>query len=86
MLKWCPANNDTLSEREMSESTSANEAMLEIAVNAAGEGHDLGGFVKVDASVVMPQGFEARCRRCERTAWVGEDGLSYSLLGDGCAK
>ena len=63
----------------------ANEAMLEIAVNAAGDGHDLGGFVKVDVSMGMPVGYEARCRRCKRTAWVGEDGLMYSLLGDECA-
>ena len=64
----------------------ANEAMLKIAVNAAGDGHDLGGFVKVDASTGMPDGYEARCRWCERTAWVGEDGLSFSLLGDRCSK
>ena len=61
-------------------------AMLEIAVNAVFGKHDLSGFEAVDAAVGLPKGFEARCRRCGRTAWVGEEGLSYSLLGDSCAR
>ena len=59
---------------------SANESMLEIAVNAAAVGHDLGGFEKVDSTVGLPDGYEAKCRNCGQTAWVGEDGLTYSLL------
>jgi hypothetical protein len=35
----------------------ATESMLEIGVNAAGDGHDLGGFVKVDVSLGMPVGY-----------------------------
>ena len=65
-------------------SSETKRAMLEIAVNAVFGKHDLSGFEAVDAAVGMPKGFEARCRRCERTAWVGEDGLTYSLLGDEC--
>jgi hypothetical protein len=68
----------------MSGSRTANEAMLEIAVNAAGDEHDLGGFVSVDADVGLPDGYEARCRRCGRTVWVGDDGMRYSLLGNSC--
>ena len=41
-------------------------AMLEIAVNAAGDGHDLGGFEAVASAVGMPEEFEARCRQCGR--------------------
>ena len=64
----------------MTDTTAANESMLEIAVNAAAAGHDLTGFEKVDAAVGLPDGYEARCRKCGRTAWVGDDGLMYSLL------
>ena len=67
----------------MSDLVLANEAMLEIAVNAALGEHDLSGFDVVDAAVGLPEGFEVRCRRCGRTAWVGEDGLMCSLPGDG---
>ena len=63
-----------------------NEAMLEIAVNAAADGHDLSGFKPVDAADGLPDGYEARCRKCGRMAWVGADGLVYSLLGEHCSK
>ena len=68
----------------MSDKTAANESMLEIAVNAAAAGHDLSGFRPVNATEGLPNGYEARCRKCGRTAWVGEDGLQYSLLIDNC--
>ena len=64
--------------------SSANESMLEIAVNAAAAGHDLTGFEPVDATVGLPDGHEARCRDCDQTAWVGDGGLMYSLLGQEC--
>jgi hypothetical protein len=70
----------------MSDKTAANESMLEIAVNAAAAGHDLSGFRSVNAIEGLPNGYEARCRKCGRTAWVGEDGLMYSLLDSECNK
>ena len=63
----------------MSHITAVNEAMLEIAVNAVGGGHELGGFELTERN-----GFQAECRRCGMTAWVGVDGVMYSLLGDSC--
>jgi hypothetical protein len=54
------------------------ESILELQVNAALAGHDLGPFERVE------NGYQARCRRCGRTAWVGESALMYSLLADNC--
>ena len=68
----------------MTNKTAANDSMLEVAVNAAAAGHDLTGFEKVDAAVGLPDGYEARCRKCGKTAWVGDDGLMYSLLEERC--
>ena len=68
----------------MTNKNAANESMLEIAVNAAAAGHDLSGFRPVNATEGLPNGYEARCRKCGRTAWVGEGGLMYSLLDDIC--
>jgi hypothetical protein len=65
-------------------SSGTKQGMLEIAVSAVFGKHDLSGFEVVDASVGMPEGFEAWCRRCGRTAWVGIDGVAYNLLGDNC--
>ena len=48
----------------MTDTTAANESMLEIAVNAAAAGHDLTGFEPVDSTVGLPDGYEARCRGC----------------------
>ena len=53
-------------------------AILHARVNAALSGHDLGPFDEVD------NGYQAACRRCGKTVWVGESGLLYSLLGDAC--
>ena len=63
-----------------------NQSMLEIAVNAAATGHYLGGFEPVDDTDGRPAGYQARCRKCGRTAWVGFDGLMYSLLEERCEK
>lgn len=59
----------------------AKEAILEIQVNAALAGHDLGPFEPVDT---VTGGYQAKCRKCNQTAWVGESGLMYRLLGAKC--
>ncbi len=53
-------------------------AILHARVNAALSGHDLGPFDEVD------NGYQAACRLCGKTVWVGESGLMYSLLEDVC--
>jgi hypothetical protein len=55
------------------------ESFLELHVNAALAGQDLGPFERVE------NGYQARCRRCGQTAWVGENGVQYSLLGQACS-
>jgi hypothetical protein len=60
------------SEREL------KDAILEAQVEASFQCHDLGPFEPVE---VLTGGYEARCRKCNQTAWVGESGLMYSLLG-----
>jgi hypothetical protein len=59
----------------------AKESILEVQVNAALAGHDLTGFEPVDTTA---GGYQAACRRCGKTVWVGDSGLMYSLLWDGC--
>ena len=67
----------------MEVSQETRESILEIQVNAALTGHDLGPFEPVES--FEGSGWQARCRRCDQTAWVGESGLMYSLLGERCA-
>jgi hypothetical protein len=62
----------------------ARAAILEIQVNAGLAGHDLGPFEPVDT--FAGGGYEARCRRCDLSAWVGESGMLYSLFGEKCQK
>ena len=57
-------------------------AVLECQVNAVLAGHDRGPFDPVDT--FEGAGYQVQCRRCGQTAWVGESGLMYSLLGDRC--
>ena len=64
---------------EVSQDTKS--AILEAQVNAAMDGHDLGPFEPVDTRI---GGYQAQCRQCGQTVWVGEYGLMYSLLGDRC--
>ena len=54
--------------------------ILEVMTIAALAGHDLGPFDEVD------NGYQAACRRCGMTVWVGRQGLIYSLLGDECGE
>jgi hypothetical protein len=56
-------------------------AILESQVNAAMQGHDLGPFEPVDPEI---GGYQAACRRCAKTVWVGDNGIMYSLLAERC--
>ena len=78
----------------------AKESILSIQVDAALAGHDLTVKPKGDILLtsgefdlicypfepveVLTGGYEARCRRCNQSSWVGDSGLMYSLLGDEC--
>lgn len=64
--------------------SSANGAQLEAMVNAALSGHDLTPFTPAEDADGRPHGYQAECRRCGQTVWVGENGLMYSLLDDEC--
>ena len=63
-------------------SQAAKESILEIQVDAALLNHDLGPFEPVTS--VAGGGYEAHCRRCDLSAWVGESGLMYSLFDEPC--
>lgn len=69
----------------MTNSAEAKRSMLEAAVNAALAGHDLTSFEPVEYVDGRPNGYQARCRRCGQTAWVGPQGLLYSLLSETCS-
>ena len=71
---------DTVSNGKptMSDTDQVRAAILQARVNAALSGHDLGPLRLVD------DGYQAACRRCGKTVWVGESGLLYSLLGESC--
>jgi hypothetical protein len=58
----------------------ADEAMMELMVNAALAGHDLAEWILVENG----NGWQAQCRLCKGTAWVGASGVQYSLLSDRC--
>ena len=68
----------------MINTAATNKSMLEITVNVAASGHDLRGFYPVEDADGRPNESQDKCRKCGRTAWVGEDGLVYNLLGDSC--
>ena len=55
------------------------ESMLEAAVEASLGGHDLSHWQQVE------NGWQATCRLCQATLWVGENGLKYSLLENSCS-
>jgi hypothetical protein len=56
------------------------ESILQTQVDAALQGHDLTGYEVVDE-----RGFQAKCRKCGGTVWVGVNGLIYSMLADSCS-
>ncbi|MEM9773399.1 MAG: hypothetical protein AAF902_02380 [Chloroflexota bacterium] len=56
------------------------ESIEEAAAEAAASGHELTPFVKVE------NGFQATCKLCEMTTWVGHSGIRYSILSDQCEK
>lgn len=55
------------------------ESILQAQIEAALSGHDVTAFEPVDE-----RGFQAICRNCGQTVWVGITGLMYSLLSDLC--
>lgn len=68
-------------QQQSGKNAAADEAMWEVVVEAALAGHDLGGWeLTADG-----RGWEARCRRCAQTVWVGVSGVQYSLLADRCS-
>jgi len=54
------------------------DAILEAQVEATLGGHDIGAFETVE------DGYQATCKRCGQTSWVGWNGLRHSLLEDAC--
>jgi hypothetical protein len=54
------------------------ESMMEAAVEAALGGHDLGQWEHTES------GYQAGCKLCQATTWVGGNGLRYTLLEDSC--
>ena len=65
-------------------STFQRESMLEVMVNGAGAGHDLASWEPVQDSDGRSNGVQCRCDLCGQTAWVGDNGVIYSLLDDMC--
>ncbi|MGB3716231.1 MAG: hypothetical protein WA996_17560 [Candidatus Promineifilaceae bacterium] len=55
-----------------------NATILESQVNAALSGYDIGPFESVE------RGYQAVCRTCGKSIWVGDSGVMYSLLGERC--
>lgn len=60
----------------------ARESILGIQVTASLHGHDLGPFEPLEDG----RGWQATCRQCGGTAYVRQDGLQYSLLGETCVQ
>ncbi len=59
-------------------------SFLEAQATAALGGHDLTAFEPVEDSMGRPNCYQAMCRVCGKTRWVGENGLRYSLLKNEC--
>jgi hypothetical protein len=64
------------------DTTEAKASMLEVMVEAALHGHDLGPFEPAEAS---GGGYNAVCRQCGWSVWVGNNGLMYTLLKENCS-
>lgn len=56
------------------------ESILEAQVEAALQGHALTPFEPLDK-----RGYQAVCRQCEGSVWVGSSGLIYSILSETCS-
>lgn len=55
------------------------EAHLEAIAEAALGGHELGEWHEVE------NGWQAACKLCQATTWIGKNGLRYSLLENSCS-
>jgi len=64
--------------KERTAESNVQEAMWQTMAEATLGGHDLGNFERVES------GWQAKCRQCGHTTWVGDDGLRYGLLDAGC--
>ena len=53
---------------------SAEETRIEVMVDAAFDGHDLAEWVQTEDR----NGWQARCRRCDKTVWVGDIPLTFT--------
>ena len=62
----------------MTSNQGQRDAILEAQVEATLGGHDIGAFETVE------DGYQATCKRCGQTSWVGQNGLRHSLLEDAC--
>jgi hypothetical protein len=58
---------------------SINDTILKIQVNAQLSGHDLSTF---DPLPDQSGKYQAVCQRCQKTVYVQQNGVMYSLLGD----
>lgn len=58
--------------------------MLEVMVNATLNGHNLGPWVADENELGGVTGWQALCRQCARSVWVGSRGVLYTLLADRC--
>lgn len=58
------------------------ESFLEVQIEATLGGRDLSTFEEVIDT--HPAGYQATCRNCGQTVWVGKNGVIYSLLDDEC--
>lgn len=67
-----------MSPTESIPNPAVREAMVEAMVEAALGGHELGIWEPVEG------GYQATCRGCGMTSWMGNTGLRYSLLEDVC--
>ncbi len=56
----------------MSHTRKFKEAILEAQAEASLGGHDIGSFKPVER---ITGGYEAKCRLCRSTTWVGDNGL-----------
>jgi hypothetical protein len=59
--------------------TPAKRAVLQVMVEASLSGHELTPFEAISTG-----GYFARCRRCDGTVNVGDDGNIFSLLAPRC--